>query len=231
MELLPGLGAAFFLGLLTPLGAVCVLPLYPAFLVYLSHQAEGREGAADRRTIAALGLVMGAGTLAFMLLLGLIFTTILEVSLTNVIGIASPVAFGVLVVISVLLIFDFDVGRFLPRVRAPFARNPWRGAFVYGVFFGAIVVPCNPLFIAALFARTVTALDFAVNMLDFLFFGIGMASPLLAFSILSGAASERVMHFLTKSRRTINLAAGVIMLTISLYYLVVVFRIVPILGG
>ena len=31
---------SFFLGLLTPLTAVCVLPLYPAFITYLSNQVN-----------------------------------------------------------------------------------------------------------------------------------------------------------------------------------------------
>ncbi len=83
MELLTEFGAAFVLGLLTPLGAVCVLPLYPGFLVYLSSQISGKE--AGRQTIFLFGLVITAGVILFMLLLGLIFTTILEVSLTNII--------------------------------------------------------------------------------------------------------------------------------------------------
>ena len=42
MEVLGGLGEAFLLGLATPLGAVCVLPIYPGFLVYLSYVDEIR---------------------------------------------------------------------------------------------------------------------------------------------------------------------------------------------
>ncbi len=44
MELVSELGAAFVLGLLTPLGAVCVLPLHvksdhlSLFIRYLSHR-------------------------------------------------------------------------------------------------------------------------------------------------------------------------------------------------
>jgi cytochrome c-type biogenesis protein len=223
MELVSELGAAFVLGLLTPLGAVCVLPLYPGFLVYLTSQISGKEP--GRATIILFGLVITAGVTLFMLVLGIIFTTILQVSLTNIIGIVSPIAFGLLFAISLLLIFNVDVGRFLPKAHAPMTRNPWFSAFFFGFFFGAIVVPCNPLFIAALFTRTISAVGFLENLLRFLFFGFGIGFPLLVLAALSATATDAIINFLTKHKRLINLIAGLIMLGISIYYLIFVFRV------
>ncbi len=223
MEALAELGTAFVLGLLTPLGAICVLPLYPGFLVYLTGQLSGKEP--GKATIILFGLIITSGVILFMLLLGLIFTTILKVSLTNIIGIVSPIAFGILLVISLLLIFNIDVGRFLPKAHAPIARSPWISAFLFGFFFGAIVVPCNPLFIAALFARTISAVDYLENVLRFLFFGVGIGFPLLVLAAISSAATNAIINFLTKYKRVINLSAGLIMLGISLYYLIFVFRV------
>lgn len=217
------LAEAFVLGLLTPLGAVCVLPLYPGFLVYLSNQLSTRMG--GKRTIVLLGLIITGGVILFMLLLGLIFTTVLEVSLTNVIGVVSPIAFGILFVISLLLIFNVNVGRFLPRVHSPITRNPWLSAVTFGFFFGAIVVPCNPLFIAVLFTRTASVTGFLENILRFLAFGLGIGFPLLAFAIISTTATDAIINFLTRYKRIINLIAGLIMLGISAYYLVFVFKI------
>lgn len=222
MDLLAKLGEAFVLGLLTPLGAVCVLPLYPGFLVYLSGQLSEQAG---RKTILFFGLVITSGVILFMVLLGLIFTTILRTSLTNVIGIVSPIAFGILMAISLLLILNVDVGRFLPKARFRVARNPWASALSYGLFFGAIVVPCNPLFIAALFTRTISAVSFLENMLQFLFFGVGIGFPLLILAAISSAAADSVISFLTKHKRVINLIAGLTMLGISTYYLFFVFRV------
>ncbi len=229
MELLVELGAAFVLGLLTPLGAVCVLPLYPGFLVYLSTQITGRE--AGKWSIFFFGLIINAGVIVSMLALGLIFTTILEVSLTSIIGIISPIAFGILLIISLLLIFNVDVGRFLPRGKTRLTGNPWVNAFLYGFFFGAIVVPCNPGFIAILFARTFLAMDVAENLLRFLFFGIGIGAPLLVIAAISSAATDTIIGFLSRNQRIINLIAGIIMLGISLYYLVFVFRIFNVFFG
>ena len=223
MDVVSELGAAFILGLLTPLGAVCVLPLYPGFLVYLTSQLSGKEP--GRTTIIFFGIIITAGVILFMVILGLIFTTVLQVSLTNVISIVSPIAFGILLVISLLLVFNVDVGRLLPKAHAPMTRNPWLSAFFFGFFFGAIVVPCNPLFIAALFSRTISTAGFLENIMRFLFFGIGIGFPLLVLAALSATATDTIINFLTRHRRIINLIAGLIMLGISLYYLILVFRI------
>jgi cytochrome c-type biogenesis protein len=229
MELLTELGAAFVLGLLTPLGAVCVLPLYPGFLVYLSTQLSGKE--AGRFTIFLFGLIIAAAVILFMLLLGLIFTTVLEVSLTNVVGIVSPIAFGVLIIISLILIFDIDIGRFLPKAQVRTTKNPWLSAFLYGFFFGAIVVPCNPGFIAVLFTRTVSAMDFTQNALLFLFFGLGIGFPLIVIAAVSSAATDALLNFLTRYRRLINLIAGLIILGFALYFLIFDFRVFDRLFG
>ena len=223
IEYLARISEAFILGLLTPLTAACVLPLYPGFLVYLSNQLSGKEH--NRKTIAFFGLIVTFGVVLFMTLFGLVFTTILKVSLTNVIEIISPIAFGILVIISLLLIFNIDIGRFIPRTQTPAAKNPMLNALLFGFFFGAIVIPCNPLFIAVLFTRTISTIDFLGNILRFLFFGIGMGFPLLIFSLISTASSSAIIGFLLKHKRSINLTAGVIMLTISAYYLIFVFSV------
>lgn len=222
---LADLSTSFILGLLTPLTAVCVLPLYPGFLAYLSTRVSA--GGSGRKHLILFGILITSGVILFMVLLGLLFTTFLEVSLNKVISIVSPFAFLVLILISILLIFDYDVGRFFPRAGGapPTARNPLLSAFLYGFFFGAIVVPCNPLFIAALFTKTISSMDFFVNILNFLVFGIGIGFPLLIFSAVSAAKSMVMIGFLTQHRRAINLTAGILMLAFSLYFLLYDFRI------
>jgi len=233
MALLILLWEAFLLGLVTPLGAICVLPIYPGFLVYLSSQISGAE--TSRKTIFLFGVIITSGVVLFMLLLGLVFTTILQVSLTNIVQIVSPIAFGILLLISLVLIYvgilglvtgrEMDIWRFLPKGRALVVGNPWVTAFLYGFFFGAIVIPCNPGFIAILFARAVSTVDFAQNILRFLFFGVGVGFPLLVLAGISSTATDAIIKFLTNHGKWVNLTAGLIMLSISLYYLIFVFRI------
>ena len=213
---------AFLAGLFAPLAAVCVLPLYPAFLAYLSNQFSGRE---SKKTFILLGLIVTLGVISSLFLVGLIFTKFLQASLTNAIGIISPIAFGILAVVSLFLIFNFDFSKLFPQIRTPVAKNPLFSSFVFGFFFGAIVLPCNPASLIVLFAISTSTIDFVANLFNFIFFGIGMAIPLLVFSIISAQWSQSVIGFLTRNKRIINLIAGVIMLGISLYYLIFVFKI------
>ena len=214
---------SFVLGLLTPLTAVCVLPLYPGFLAFLSTRFSGEV---NKKAYALFGAIVVLGVIVFMLLFGLIFTTLLQQSLTNVIAIVSPIAFAILGIISIFLIFNFDFGRFIPKMKVKTSKNPWKSAFGFGFFFGAIVIPCNPGFIAAFLARALLIDNFASSMLSFLSFGICLGAPLLVFSLVSAQWSSSIIGFLTKHKRKINLIAGILMLWISLYYLLCVFSVV-----
>lgn len=214
---------SFALGLATPLTAVCVLPLYPGFLAYLSSQADE-----VRLPIGGLAGLVAVGVLSFMLLLGLVFTTALQTSLTAVIGVVSPVAFGLLGAASLFLLADVELGRFLPSVEPPQTRHPVASAFGYGFFFGAIVVPCNPGFIAVFFARAFLFTDPAASLAHFGAFGAGIGAPLVGLAAVSDRWQGRVLGALTRRRSLVNRATGAVMLSVAVYYLVVVFRVVPV---
>jgi cytochrome c-type biogenesis protein len=213
---------SFLAGLFAPIGAVCVLPLYPGFLSYLASQVTDKE---NKKQIVMFGVIITLGVILSMFLFGLIFTFFLQGSLTKAIGIISPIAFGILALISLLLIFNFDLGRFIPKINAPVKKNPYLSSLIFGLFFGAIVLPCNPASLAVLFALSTSIMDFFVNLLNFVVFGFGMGLPLLVFALISAAKSKAIIGFLTERKRMINLIAGIIMLIIALYYLIFVFKI------
>ena len=210
----------FWLGVITPLTAVCVIPLYPAFLARLSRTVGGRHD--DRRLLATFGVLVTAGVIAFMAVIGLVFTRWLQVSLTSVIEVVSPIAFGILLVIAVLMMFDVKIKR---KVKPNRLANPYISAFFYGFFFGAVVIPCNPAVITVAFVRASTITSQVANQINFIFYGIGIGAPLLAFSLLSPAASRATVNWLVKHSSAINRVAGVILFFIALYYLIFVFHV------
>tara|TARA_Y100000310_G_scaffold274965_1_gene291308 strand:+ start:962 stop:1687 length:726 start_codon:yes stop_codon:yes gene_type:complete len=238
VSVLLNLWISFLAGLFAPLGAVCVLPLYPGFLAYLAGQLKTKQTDSPEETdqqeviekdqqkkIIIFGFVVAGGILLSMFLFGLIFTFFLQKSLTKVIGIVSPIAFGLLAVISIFLIFNFNFGQFIPKLHSPVKKNPYWSSLLFGLFFGAIVLPCNPASLAVLFAISTSITEFLINLINFLFFGLGMALPLIVLAFVSAAKSGVMINFLTKQQRKINLIAGIIMLLISLYYLFFVFKI------
>lgn len=115
---------SFIAGLSAPIFAVCVLPLYPGFLSFLASriQKKGKKSQ-DSQKIIILGIIVTLGVIVSMFIFGLIFTFFLQESLTKAIGIVSPIAFTVLALISILLIFNYDLGKFLPKINAPIKKN------------------------------------------------------------------------------------------------------------
>ena len=214
---------SFIAGLSAPIFAVCVLPLYPGYLSLLSSKLSPT---ATKKTYILLGFTVTLGVIISMFIFGLIFTFFLQKSLTNAIGIISPIAFGILALISILMIFNVDIGRIFPKFNSPIQQNPLWDAFLFGLFFGLIVLPCNPASLAILFAISTSTMSFINNLINFLLFGIGMGTPLLLFSILSAGKSQSIINWLGLHKRSINLIAGLIMLGISSYYLFFVFRII-----
>lgn len=232
---------SFVIGVLTPLTAVCVLPLYPGFLAYLAAQGRrrGPSGVSATKTsreaptsasasdtgisVPLLGLLVVAGVVSFMLAVGLVFSTLLEASLTGVVAAVSPIAFVVLALLGVVLLADVDLYGLLPTVEPPTARHPALSAFAYGFFFGAIVLPCNPAFVALFFARSFLFASPLGSLLNFLAFGLGIGAPLLALSLVSVRYGRRIVGALTRHASLVNRVSGAVLLVVSLYYLVAVF--------
>jgi len=219
MGLLTEVATSYGLGLATPLSAVCVIPLYPGFLAFLSSQDE------DSPSIAVLGGLVALGVIAVMAAIGVVFTTVLGTSLTGVVETVSPPAFALLALLGVVLMADLHPQSRLPSVEPPQTKYPSLSAFAYGGFFGAIVLPCNPGFISVFFARSFLFTDPVGSMANFGAFGVGMATPLLAFALVSEPWRDRVMGALTTHRRAVDVATGAAVFAISLYYLFVVFEV------
>lgn len=219
---LSDLTVAFIAGLLSPLGAACILPLYPGYLSFLAAQA-GEVRTTHARIL--LGITAGVGILAAMLGFGLVVGVILTLPIGGVLSVVSPVAYAILGGIGILLIIGAGPG--LP-FRAPDmlkGRSPFWGAFVFGLFFGVLILPCNAGPVTVLLALSTSAADFASNLENFVVYGAGMAIPLIALSALSSYEGTRITQTLAAQKRLINFATGILMIGVSAYYLLVVFKI------
>lgn len=209
---------SFLAGLYTPLGAMCVLPLYPGYLAFLAGRAK-----AGRNSTLSLGLAVTIGVCLSMFSFGLVFVAILKMSTGDALEILGPAIYGLLAIMSIAMIAGFDISRFFPMVSTPVGKTPYITAALFGAFFGLVALPCNPGSIILLFAISTTTVDFISNFINFALFGIGMASPLLLLSALSMEKSRTCIRFFTTHHLLINRIAGVLMLMVALYYLVFVF--------
>jgi len=213
---------AFTAGLLTPLGAACVLPLYPGYLSFLSRQA-GKIHIPGLRIF--LGIVAGGGILVSMLLFGLIVVSILSLPLSGALGFISPVAYSILLILGILLVLGWVPVFTLPSPILSAEKTPYLGAFLFGLFFGVLVLPCNAAPVAVLLALSTSTPDIFTNMVNFILFGAGMAVPLILLSALSSLKGNEVTGFLTDHKRTIDVITGILMIAVAGYYLFSIVRI------
>jgi cytochrome c-type biogenesis protein len=200
------------LGLLSA-GSPCILPLYPGFLAYLSGVQE-MEGKRQGRYL--LGFFVLAGVLVMMLALGLLIALI-SVSVGQALSIAIPVADLLLIGLGIMLLLDRNPFKRLPQIQVPVLSHPYANAFVYGLLYGPIALPCSGPFVVGILTFSLTVGEAVSKLGIFLWFGLGFGLPLLVLSLLSGAAQRWITRQFAQHARPINLVGGVLLVGIGIF--------------
>lgn len=203
---------SFSLGLLA-MTSPCVLPLYPGFLAYLSGGQAALSGRVGRYFLGAFVL---AGVLVMMLALGLL-SAALSVSVGQALAIVIPLADGLILVLGVLLLLNINVFKSLPQIRVPLVSHPYANAFLYGLLYGPIALPCSGPLLVSIFALSFTAAEALGKLAIFLWFGLGFGLPLLVLSLLSGAVQHRLTRVFARHARPINIAGGLLLIAVGGY--------------
>ena len=102
-------------------------------------------------------------------------------------------------------------------IRVPGARRPVSQAFVYGMFLGPIALPCAGPFLVALLAVSVSAAETVGALATFFAFGLGFGLPLVLLSLLARARQDRVVRFLARHHRQIEILSGVLLIAAGLW--------------
>lgn len=207
---------SFLAGIYTPIGSPCVLVLYPGYISFLSGRSEINRGGFTPLT---LGIAVAAGVIISMLIGGVLFTGILQIVGGEARTIITAALFVILLILSLFLLFDIDYERYTGPIPAPRLEKTLPAAFLLGLTFGAIILPCNAASIAILLALAASASGFSEGLGAFLCFGLGMTLPLILIATLSQVQNWQVIDFLQSNRRTIRVISGLFMLVISLWYL------------
>ena len=194
----------------------CVLPLYPGFLAYLSG---GQAGLQNKPGRYLLGFFVLAGVLTMMLALGGIIA-LLSISVGRALSVIIPIADALIILLGVLLLLDINPFKQLPQVQVPVLSHPFVNAFIYGLLYGPIALPCSGPLVVCIFALSLTAAEMFSKLNIFFWFGMGFGLPLLALSFLSGAAQRWITRQFAMRARLINLISGLLLVGIGIYDLV-----------
>jgi len=197
------------LGLLTTTSP-CILPLYPGFLAYLSGQNEmGRQK-------YFLGLFVLAGVLSMMLTLGGLIA-LLAIPVGSVLVYILPLADLLIFLLGILLLLNRNPFKTLPQIQLPALRHPFINAYVYGLLYGPIALPCSGPMVVSIFALSFTAGEAFSQLWVFLWFGLGLGVPLLVLSLLSGALQRQLTVLFARHSRVVNFIGGLLLVGVAIY--------------
>jgi len=193
----------------------CVLPLYPGFLAYLSSQTE--IGASWKRYL--LGFFVLAGVLSMMLALGGLIA-LLAWPIGRILVFVIPLADVLLFSLGILLLLDRNPFMALPQIRVPVLRDPFLNAYIYGLLYGPITLPCSGPLVVSIFALSLTVGEAFGKLWVFLWFGVGFGIPLLILSLLSGGLQRQLTLLFAHHSRLVNAIGGLLLIGIVIYDIV-----------
>lgn len=203
---------SFSLGLLATTSP-CVLPLYPGFLAYL---AGGQDSLSNRKERYFLGLFVLGGVLAMMLMLGMVIA-LLSISIGRSLSIIIPLADLTIIAFGILLLANINPFKALPQIQAPLVSHPFANAFLYGLLYGPLALPCSGPLVVGIFAFSLTAQEALGKLAVFLWFGLGFGLPLLGLSLLSGVTQRGLTRLFARHSRAINVIGGLLLVGVGIY--------------
>jgi cytochrome c-type biogenesis protein len=216
--------SAFALGVgatITP----CILPLYPAFLAYLTGglaTVPAAPGFASPRprpvAPAAAAALVWAGVVVGMVAIGAILALV-AAPFGDFNRFVLPAADLLLVVLGALLLLGVNPFARLPQPSpdALGGRGALAAPFLYGLLFAPIAVPCSGPFLVGIFAFSLTIGDAIDRLLFFLAFGIGFGLPLFVLGSLGQVRGREVSRWLIRYERPIQLVVGITLVAVGLW--------------
>ena len=213
--MLEGIFTSISLGLLATTNP-CVLPLYPGFLAYISGGQEKLENSKGRYF---LGFFVLAGVLTMMLALGALIAS-LSVSIGRVLSIVIPIADLLILTLGILMLANINPFKQLPQINVPFLKHPFANAYVYGLLYGPITLPCSGPLILGIFVYSFTAAEVVSKLSVFFWFGIGFGLPLLLLSLISGASQRWITRQFAMRARLVNTIGGLLLVGVAIFDLI-----------
>ena len=119
-----------------------------------------------------------------------------------------------------MLIANINPFKSLPQIRSPIFKHPLLNAYLYGILYGPITLPCSGPLVVGIFAYSFTAQEAISKLVVFLGFGLGFGLPLFILSLLSGALQRGLVRFFARHSRVINLMGGLLLLGVGLIDLI-----------
>ena len=208
----------FILGNAAILTNVCILPLYPGLIAFLAGNATSE---AARRASRWLGLLVLAGVLSLMILVGWLLYG-LQASFGAILPVLLPILYGGVVVMGVLMMSGRNPFRRLSMAQTPALRNPYFTAYIYGLMLGPMTLPCaGPLVVSAFLIGAGSLSQLASSLAYFVAFGLGFGWPLVLLPFVAQPFQRQFTQWTTRHYGALTVASGVLLVVIGVFGIVV----------
>jgi len=191
-----------------------MLPLYPGLVAFLAGNASNAQ---TRRAASWLGIIVLAGILSMMLLVGFVLY-LLQASFGSVLSVLLPVIYGGVILLGLLMIAGRNPFSRMTTLQVPVLRNPYATAYVYGLLLGPMTLPCTgPLITSAFVLGAGNILQLTDGLLYFLFFGLGFGWPLVLLPFAAMRFQRQFTGWLTQHHRLLTQISGVLLVIIGVF--------------
>ena len=154
-----------------------------------------------------------------MLLLGWIIA-LLSISVGRALSVLIPLADLLIIALGILLLININPFKYLPTIQVPLLSHPFANAFVYGLLYGPLALPCSGPLVVGVFALSFTVEEMLSKLVVFFWFGIGFGLPLLMLSFLAGKAQRWITRQFALHNRLVNTTGGLMLVGVGVYDLI-----------
>ena len=206
--------AAFGLGNSAILTNVCLLPLYPGLIAFLAGSvSDGQEQ--SRWTTGWLGVLVLAGVLSTMLLIGLVLY-LLQRPFASILPVVLPLTYGLIIVLGIVTLAGWNPFTRLATMQSPILRNRQATAYLYGVFLAPLTLPCTGPFVLSTFVLGAGSAGALLNeALFFLAVGLGFGWPLVLLPLLALPVQRRFVGWLREHHLLLTRVSGILLIGIG----------------
>ncbi len=207
----------FGLGNAAILTNACMLPLYPGLIAFLAGNASDAK---HRRASGLLGVLVLAGILTMMIAIGLVLYLVQQ-SLGAALTWLLPVIYGVVIVFGVLMLVGRNPFARLTIGQSPLVNNPYLAAYLYGLLFGPMTLPCTgPIITGAFLLGAGDTATLTSGLLNFLAFGIGFGWPLALLPMVALPLQRRFVQWLSAHHQLLERASGILLIAVGIFGIV-----------
>jgi len=147
-----------------------------------------------------------------MLALGAIIAGIIEM-LGHAPAFIAPLGAAITLLMGFLLLFNINPFARVPVLAAPTTGvGPHTSAFLYGLWFGPMIIPCAGPLVVSIFTLSLGIAGFVEQLLFFLIFGLGFGLPLLVLALLPKGWSEDLTRRFARHSKLISRLSGIALL-------------------